>query len=111
MENIITEVLTNLLILLVNIGIGYVVAFLRKHKILTEIKSFEGLAEIAVKGVEQSFKDANGEQKFLYAKEWLIKVAKEKGIRISESQIDLVIEAVVKDVKVKFGEVAKEVEK
>lgn len=107
MMDIVTQALTNLLIVLLNVGIGYLVAFLRKHKVLAEFYSVHGLVQIAVKGVEQSLSSNKGEEKFKLAKDWIINTAKEKGLNVSENQIDLMIESVVKDVKGQFGEVIK----
>jgi hypothetical protein len=96
------DALFNLLIVLINVGVGYLILFLRKKKIFSELKHFDGLVEVAVKSVQQGFGDLENKEKFNTAKDWLITVAKERGIKISESQIDFLIESVLKDLKSQF---------
>lgn len=75
-----------------------VTSFLKKKGIVAQIESHKELANIVVKGVEQTYNNVlHGEEKLNVAKIEIIKLAKAKGIKISEKEIDLLIEASVKE--------------
>lgn len=104
MEDYVLKMLAYLLVALVNVAMGYVILFLRKHKIVKEIQSHKELVDIAVKAVQEAYVHLDGTQKFELAKEWIVKTANAKGLKISDKEVDFLIDAVVKESKIKFGE-------
>jgi LL-H family phage holin len=74
-----------------------VMSYLKKKGIIAKIASHRELANIVVGAVEQTYKHLHGEEKLNLAKIELIKIAKEKGVKISEKELDLLIESSVKE--------------
>lgn len=74
-----------------------VMSYLKKKGIIAKIASNKELANIVVGAVEQTYKHLHGEEKLNLAKIELIKQAKKKGLKISEDELDLLIESSVKE--------------
>ncbi|MGD6876751.1 phage holin, LLH family [Bacillus infantis] len=108
MEDYIIKGLTYLLVALVNVVVGYVILFLRKHKVIKELEAHKEIVAIGITAVQGAYANLNGAEKFLLAKEWIIKTATTKGLKIDEKQIDFLIDAMVKEAKISFGEAWKE---
>lgn len=75
----------------------YAVAYLKKKGIMSKIESHKQLAHIVVGAVEQTYKHLHGEEKLNLAKIELLKMAKDKGVKISEKELDVIIESAVKE--------------
>lgn len=104
------EQLVNLLALVLSgvlawIGSG-VTSLLKKKSVVTELESHKQLVEMVVNGVEQAYKTLGGKEKLDMAKIEILKLAKSKGIDISEGDLDMFIESAVKS----MNGVVKEVE-
>lgn len=82
---------------LVGWGTKHAVAYLREKGILTKLEKNKALVKIAVDAVEQGYKTLHGEEKLNLAKIEVVKLAKAKGIRITEKELDLLIESTVKE--------------
>ena len=63
---------------------------------MTNIESNKEVAKIVVAGIEQGYKHLHGAEKARLAKIEFIKFAKQKGMKISEAELDLLIESAVK---------------
>ncbi|RYI32030.1 phage holin [Bacillus infantis] len=108
MEDYIIKGLTYLLIALTNVVVGYVILFLRKHKVIKELEAHKEIVAIGVTAVQEAYSHMDGTEKFKLAKQWITKTAAAKGLKIDEKQIDFLIDAVVKEAKISFGEAWKE---
>ena len=75
----------------------HVVTYLKEKGIIVKIENNKALVKIAVEAVEQSYKTLHGKEKLDLAKIELIKLANEKGVKISEKEIDLLLESAVKE--------------
>lgn len=64
-----------------------------QEKVNTETK--QKVVETTCKYVEQIYKDLKGEEKLEVAKENIVKILNEKGISISETELEILIEATV----------------
>jgi len=62
------------------------------------------LAMLAVKFVEQAYKDLHGQDKYGKAAEWLADRAKEYGLRITPDEVKGLIEGALRTFKDAFGE-------
>ena len=82
---------------LVGIGTRYVVKFLKAKGVLAKLESNKALVNIVVGAVEQTYKHLEGKEKLNMAKIELVKLMNEKGVKISEKEIDLLIESAVKE--------------
>lgn len=105
------NILQNVLILLVTLAAGYLVAWLRKRlglegmkRIKAELATKQELAALAVRFVEQVYRDLRGEEKYQKAAEWLAARAEELGLRITPEEIKGLIEAALRAFKDEFGE-------
>jgi LL-H family phage holin len=91
--NIVALVIASLL----GIVAKQVTSFLKKKGIVAQIESHKELANMVVKGIEQTYNHLNGEEKLNVAKIEIINIAKAKGIKISEKELDMLIESSVKE--------------
>ncbi|MFS0905820.1 phage holin [Priestia aryabhattai] len=93
---------------LINVAVTVVVAlaglvtkqamsYLKKKGVLKQLESHKVIVDIAVNAVEQMYKKNHGEEKLNLAKMEIIKLAKAKKIKISEKELDLMIESAVKE--------------
>ena len=103
MQNIITEaILTGLATILVAF-VGYlaqrVAAYLKEKGIAEQLESKSYLVDVAVKAVEQIYKNQDGHTKFELAKEEAVKLLKKNGLEVSGVELDNFIEASVKAMK------------
>lgn len=106
------NVLYNLLLLIITLAAAYLVAFLKKKigierlkQIEAELQTKQELADIAVRFVEQVYRDVlHGEEKFNKAVEWLTKQFKKLGLEFTEEEIKGLIEAALRGFKDVFGE-------
>jgi hypothetical protein len=76
-----------------------VVKYLKSKGIISQLENNKALVGIVVKAVEQTYKTLHGEEKLNMAKLEVIKLMNDKKIKISEKEIDLLIEASVKEMK------------
>jgi LL-H family phage holin len=104
-------IIENVLIIIVTVAAGFVVAYLRKrigiegmHKIEAELALKQELAELAVRFVEQVYKDLHGQEKYSQAAQWLEDRAGEAGLEITANEIKGLIEAALRAFKDEFGE-------
>lgn len=73
-------------------------------KVQAELEAKRDLAELAVRFVEQAYVKYGGADKFNTACQWLSDRAKEKGIKISQDEIEGLIEGSLRLIKDEFGE-------
>ena len=104
-------IVENILIILVTLAAGFIVAYIRKRigieglqKIEAELALKQELAALAVRFVEQAFRDLKGEEKYNRAAEWLAERAGEIGMTITAVEIKGLIEAALRAFKDEFGE-------
>ncbi|AGL03919.1 phage holin family protein [Desulfoscipio gibsoniae] len=74
------------------------------NKIAVQLETKQDLALLAVRFVEQVYKDAGGQAKFNEALEWLSARANEHGIKITADEARGLIEAALRELKDSFGE-------
>jgi LL-H family phage holin len=95
------EQILNLAIVLLTGLVGYIgrhlAEYFKKKGIVAQIESHKELAKIAVAGVEQAYAHLHGKEKLNMAKIELIKLANSKGLKVNEKDLDIVVEAVVKE--------------
>lgn len=72
-------------------------SYLKKKGIIAKIEGNKELANIVVGAVEQTYKHLHGEEKLNLAKIELVKMAKDKGLKINEKELDMLIESSVKE--------------
>lgn len=111
MDDLLLRVLYDVLVLLATVAAGYAVAWFRKRLGVEEMKRIEAelaakqeLAALAVRFVEQVYKDIHGEAKYQKAAEWLAARAGELGLKITPEEIKGLIEAALRTFKDEFGE-------
>lgn len=100
MEALQTEIINLLAVVIagcVGMATKAVMSYLKKKGVITKIESHNELAKIVVNAVEQTYKHLHGEEKLNLAKIELLKIAKEKGLKVSEKELDLLIESSVKE--------------
>lgn len=93
--------LVNLVIVVVTVLIGWVTqkvtAYLKEKGLIAKLEANKELVRIVVNAVEQTYKHLNGDEKLKVAKVELVKLMNEKRIKISEQEIDTLIESAVKE--------------
>jgi len=110
-EELVLNVAYDVLILLATAVAALLVAWLKKrlgvegiNKIKVELGAKQELAALAVRFVEQFYKDLHGEEKYQKAAEWLAGRARELGIAITADEMKGLIEAALRAFKDEFGE-------
>ena len=105
MESIQTEII-NLAITVLTVFAGIitqnVVAFLKRRGIVSQLQNNKEIVKIVVGAIEQTYVHLHGEEKFNLAKIELIKLMEEKKIKMSEREIDLLIESMVREMNEKI---------
>jgi len=110
-HEVLYNLVNNVLVLLAMLAATYVIAWLQKRlgvekmqQIESELATKKELAALAVRFVEQVYKDLHGEQKYQKAAEWLAARAGELGLRVTPEEIKGLIEAALRAFKDEFGE-------
>lgn len=100
MESLHTEIV-NLIALIIAGGLGLIAkqiaSYFKKKGLVAHIESHKEISKIVVGAIEQTYKHLHGEEKLNLAKIELINFAKEKGLKVSERELDMLIEASVKE--------------
>lgn len=95
------EQIINLIVILLTGLLSYVgkhvADYFKKKGIVAQLESHKEIVQLAVTGVEQAYKHLHGAEKLNMAKIETVKLANSKGIKISEEELDILIEAVVKE--------------
>lgn len=111
MEGLVLRLLYDILLLLATLAAGYAVAWLHRRlgvegmkRIEAELAAKQELAALAVRFVEQVYRDLRGEDKYQKAAEWLAARAGELGLRTTPEEIKGLIEAALRAFKDEFGE-------
>jgi hypothetical protein len=74
------------------------------RKIQEELNTKLDLASLAIKFVEQAYKDLHGQDKYDQAANWLAARAQERGIQANPDEIKGLLEAALRMAKDEFGE-------
>lgn len=82
----------------------WVAEFVKGHGIDVKIKNQERLARAAVEAVDRKFKELDGPAKKDKAIDFLVESLQEKGIPITDSDLDMFIEQAVETVRKGFEE-------
>lgn len=93
--------LINLIAVVLSVCIGLitkkVMSYLKKKGLVAQLDNNKEIVRLVVNAVEQTYKMNHGEEKFNLAKMELVKIMGSKKIKISEKEIDILIEAMVKE--------------
>lgn len=93
--------LINLIAIVLSVCVGLitkkVMSYLKKKGFITQLENNKEMVRLVVNAVEQTYKMNHGEEKFNLAKIELINLMKSKKIKISEKEIDILIESMVKE--------------
>lgn len=116
MDNqIISELFLNIMYIIGLIFSYFIIALLKKKlgienlkKIDHEIQTNQELARLAVLYVQKSFKDVDSQTKYREAFIALSEMLNKKGIALTESEIQILIESSLKTLKKQFGNAWKE---
>lgn len=108
MENFMTEIIVYVLGGIFSIGSAYLFVFINQFMeskgIAENIRANESLVKIAVKAVQEAYEDIDGAEKFEIAKDYVIEMANNNGVKIKEEDVDKMIESTVKEFKAEFGD-------
>ena len=111
MGNFITDVLYDILVLIITAVAGMLVVWLRQRLRVERIKQLKAelavkqeLAALAVKFVEQVYVDIKGEEKYTLAANWIAARVGELGLKLTADEIKGLIEAALRTFKDEFGE-------
>ncbi len=110
-ENVLIELSYSVLSILIPALCAIAIELLRRKlglenikKVQHELDNKKDLARLAVKFVEQAYKDLKGQEKYDKAAEWLAARIQEQGIKVSPEEVMGLIEAAIRMAKDEFGE-------
>lgn len=93
--------LINLLLVVITTLVGIITqkatAYLKQKGVLAKLEANKELVKIVVNAVEQTYSHLGGEEKLNMAKVELVRMMNDKKIRISEKEIDVLIESIVRE--------------
>ena len=97
------EALINLLVVVIGLVATFVgqkgYSYLNNKGILKEIEAKQKYVNIVVNAIQQTYKEANGEEKLGEAKTQLVDFFNANGIKFTDIELNSLIEAAVKGVK------------
>ena len=97
------ESLINLLVVVIGLVATFVgqkgYSYLNNKGILKEIEAKQKYVNIVVNAIQQTYKEANGEEKLGEAKTQLVDFFNSNGIKFTDVELNSLIEAAVKGVK------------
>lgn len=110
MEDKLVQLAYDLLAILIPTLAALAVEYLRRRlgtervkRIQEELATKQELAILAVRFVEQVYKDLHGPDKYQKAAEWLAARAQEHGLKLTANEIKGLIEAALRAIKDEFG--------
>lgn len=110
MDELIIKLLYDILIILATIVAGFLVELIRQRigvegmkKIEQELTAKQELAMLAVRFVQQAYRDLGGPEKYNKAAEWLVDMAAKQGLNLSADEVKGLIEAALRAFKDEFG--------
>ena len=118
MEDKLLQLAYDILAILIPVLAALAVEYIRRRlgtekmrKVQEELAAKQELATLAVRFVEQVYKDLHGPDKYQKAAEWLAARAQEHGLKLTADEIKGLIEAALRQLKDAFGnEWAKQVQ-
>lgn len=87
------------IVALAGIITGKVTGFLNKKGIIQQLENNREIVKIVVSAVEQMYDYLDGDEKLSMAKIEAVKLLNSKGIKMSDEELELIIESVVKEMK------------
>lgn len=103
MENYLHQELVNFAVAVLTTCVGivttYITRYLKNKGLIAKMQSNKELVNFVVLAIEQAYFHLKGEEKLNLAKVEITKLLKEKKIKISEKELDILIEASVKQMK------------
>lgn len=111
MKDTILTLAYDLIVILVPMLVGFLVELLRRKlgvekmkRIQQELSTKQDLAVLAVRFVEQVYKDYNGPEKYNKAAEWLVAQLEKTGLKFTTDEVKGLIEAALREIKDNFGD-------
>lgn len=108
MGELFMSALQDILLLVVTVGVGFVVAFLKKKLGVEKLRKLqqesEFIREVVKAGVEYAEQRFDSGEKLDAAISWITEVLNQKGIIVSEKEVEGLIESTIRQLKDEFGE-------
>lgn len=102
MKEIITQMITEYLPVFLTAVMTAIVGFVKsKYTKIANDSIKKDVAATTVKYIEQIYKDVHGTEKLEKAKETMLALLEEKGIKISDVELVILLESAVKDMNYK----------
>lgn len=99
MKEIITQMITEYLPVILTAVMTAIVGFVKsKYTKIANDSIKKDVASTTVKYIEQIYKDVHGTEKLEKAKETMLTLLEEKGIKISDVELVILLESAVKDI-------------
>lgn len=103
-------ILEQVLYVVVTVALGFLIKFLRERGYIEKAKQVQiddnlkrAASELAVLAVQQLYRDLDGKEKFNHATQYVSGYLSERGIKISDTEIKILLESSIKLAKKQFG--------
>lgn len=96
LTNAIVSALGTVLVALIGYVARKVANYLKEKGITKQLENKEYLVSWAVQGIEQIYQNEDGPEKFKMAKQEAIKLLNNNGLEVTETELELLIETMVK---------------
>lgn len=111
MEDKLFTLASDLLAVLIPALVSFALEYLRRKlgtekmlQIQEELAAKQDLALLAVRFVEQVYTELHGEEKYKAAAKWLAEQAQKRGLKLTDTEIEGLIESALRMLKDEFGE-------
>ena len=99
LQPILLEAITGIFVIISGIVGAQINAFFKQRKLGEKMSNHKELIGHVVKAVEQGYKDFDGSHKLEIAKDKAVELANQKGLKITDAEMDMLIEACVAELK------------
>ena len=104
MQEMFITLIGEIAFLLTTIAIYFVIQLIRKKLRDEDLKIVRAIVEDGVLFVQQAYKHLKGEEKYKLAVASITAVLKERGVKISEDELKILIESTLKRLKAHWGD-------
>jgi hypothetical protein len=103
MNTVFLQILVDLFLVSLPILVGFVISkvskFIDSHKKVQDLIHNKELTGLVVMYVESVFKNLDGQGKFEEAKKHLLELLHQKGVQVSDKEVEVLIESVLHELK------------
>ena len=104
MEEIMLNLVSEILYLILTIAVFFTIRYIRRRTSDEEMEAVRAIVEDGVLFVQQAYRHLDGEDKYNMAVLSITSILKQKGIKIKDDELKMLIESILKRLKGEWGD-------